>query len=124
MYTTMGTLSGEHTRKHAHDAAGECQLHDDEIEVEVHQTKLLCVKDGGRMHVIAEEEGDGEARTHSQQKAGDEVEVHPNRVKPALGVNRTCSRHLIRQDLRNDQKGIPFFGGIDRHSPTNSARKT
>ena len=60
MYTTMGTLSGEHTRKHAHDAAGECQLHDDKIEVEVHQTKLLCVKDGGRMHVIAEEEGDGE----------------------------------------------------------------
>ena len=59
--------------------------------MEVHQTEFLRVTNRRISCIVREEEGEGEIRVHLQHEAGEQMDIHPNRVKPTLRVKHlTC----------------------------------
>ena len=58
-YTTMGILWNDLLRKyHPHHSTCDGELEDDQIEVKIHDVKLLCMNSPPVTHIVCEEEGD------------------------------------------------------------------
>lgn len=83
--------------------------------MEINQTKLLPITRKTNDHIISKKEGNGHVEIHSKYICSYIMDIHPNRVEPALIVDILLDSYLVRNNLENDQERPPLVRRIDSH---------